>query len=213
MQQSNRLIILVIVGFLVGIAVLTQCRLSSPTETVKQTSLPARNSVIGDNSTEKVQVTQTEHITSASLPSTLQSPAFTLTPELAPTPVPTLPAGIPILTAEGPRAATNLRAGAECDLDQPWKGIVNLNWTIASLPGSEQRVIMTVYRDGFEVGRFDASDSLASDQSGMMWDRLSPGIIHFWMVLTRHEDGWVPSEQSSFEAPVCAVDYVPTPTP
>jgi hypothetical protein len=124
-----------------------------------------------------------------------------------------LPADIPILPPDASRAARNLHVNAHCSINEPWKGIAELTWVPAMDRGLEQRVVMTVYRDGFEKGVFDASEMLSVDQSDLEWERLSPGIIHFWRVLTRYEDGWVPSDDSSFEAPVCAVDFAPTPGP
>ena len=134
------------------------------------------------------------------------------TPTLVPSPTPTLPPDTPILPLGDPGAATNLQAEVECSVEEPRKGIAKLSWTVATSPGSAQRVDVTIFRGGFERGEFETTGPLPPSQSSLVWDRLSGQAIHFWRVLTLHADGWVPSETSSFEGPTCAADFVPAPT-
>ncbi len=125
----------------------------------------------------------------------------------------TLPQGIPILDPGGPGAATALHATSECSEAELRKGIAKLSWAVAPSSGSEQRVVMTIFRDGFIRGAFQTSGPLASQQAFLVWEGLEPGIIHFWRVLTLQAGGWVPSEITSFEAPTCVANMVPGPTP
>jgi hypothetical protein len=208
MLRLNRFlkIVLAFVGALGLSMVFSQC-------TARSTPLPVEVVAGSATTTRTPRATQTAPVIRPIFSATPEPVRATATSSATPAQFPVLPTGIPILTADGSRAATSLQASAECDPDEPWKGIATLNWTVARNPGSEQRVAVTIYRDGFEKGKFDVSEPLPSDHSLLVWDRLSPGIIHFWMVLTRQVDGWVPSEQSSFEGPICAVDYVPSPTP
>jgi hypothetical protein len=204
-------------GAVIILSILTECSVPRSGDILARTATSIQNDGLHENTTEISKVTRTPQLIGTELSATLQPVATattaTVTTGPMPTHLPTLPPEIPILPPDGSRAAANLQSTAECDRDEPWKGVAQLNWTVSANRGSEQRVIVTVYRDGFETGRFDTSGSLSSDQSSLAWEQLSPGIIHFWIVLTRHEDGWVPSEQSSFEAPVCAVDFISTPTP
>jgi hypothetical protein len=112
---------------------------------------------------------------------------------------------VPTLPAEGPGAASNLRAEVECSLEDPSQGVAKLSWTVASTVGSEQRVDLTIY--GFEDGKFKSSESLPSDQASLVWDELSGRGIHFWRVLTLQPDGWKPSETATFEGPACVANF------
>jgi hypothetical protein len=93
-------------------------------------------------------------------------------------------------------------------VEDPSKGIAKLSWTVAESPGSEQRVAQTTYMLGFERDVFVTTEPVPPDQSTFIWEQPSPGIIHYWWVLTRHADGWVPSEVESFEGATCAVDLM-----
>jgi hypothetical protein len=97
----------------------------------------------------------------------------------------------------------------ECSRTELRKGIAKLRWTVARHPGSAQRVEVTIYRDGFERGRFESSEPLPPDQSSLAWERLDPGIIHYARVLTRHGEEWVPSTTVSFQGPTCVADFRP----
>lgn len=131
------------------------------------------------------------------------------TPSPTPSPMPTLPPDVTFLPPGGPRAATGLQATVECSVDDPSQGIARLSWSVAASPGSEQRVAVTLFKDGFETGQFEITGALPPDQSSFDWTGLHGQAIHLWRVLTLHPEGWVPSETASFEAPTCAVDFGP----
>jgi hypothetical protein len=198
--------VLALAGALSATMILWQC-------TARSTPTPVQVLPGSATTTRTAEPTKTVAVIDTRSAATPRPPTAASTASATPAQFPTLPIEIPVLPSDGARAAANLQSSTECDLEEPWKGIVRLSWAVARDRGSEQRVVVTIYRDGFETGKFDASEALPADQSLLVWERLSPGIIQFWMVLTRHGDGWVPSEQSSFEGPVCAVDYVPSPTP
>jgi hypothetical protein len=83
-----------------------------------------------------------------------------------------------------------------------------LRWVVARPPGSAQQVALTMYREGFEKGKFEMSRQLPPDQTSLQWEKLQPGIYYHWRVLTRQGKEWVASETSSFQAPICVADYV-----
>ena len=124
-------------------------------------------------------------------------------------PAPRLPDGVPMLSPDGPRAASELSAQPDCVDGEPGRGLVRLTWRPAVEQGAEQRVIATIFRDGFERPAFEASGTLAPGRGSFEWYRLHGQAIHFWKVLTRHAGGWVPSEVARFEGPTCPVDSAP----
>lgn len=108
----------------------------------------------------------------------------------------------------GPKAATNLVAKPDCDGVNPRKAIARLSWTPATKAGQEQRVVVTIFRDGFERGEFDISKVLKPGETNLVWDEIRGQAIHFWRVLTLHPEGWVPSVTARFEGPPCVSDPV-----
>lgn len=125
----------------------------------------------------------------------------------------TLPSGIPVLAPGGAGAASDLEAKLGCNPADPGKGVATLNWSVAQSAGGEQRVVLTVYRDGFSRGAFQASGPLSPGQASLAWEGLEPGVIHFWRVLTLQSGGWAPSEIASFEGPTCVANMVPGSAP
>jgi hypothetical protein len=107
----------------------------------------------------------------------------------------------------GPRAATGLESQTGCRDDDPRKGFADLRWVVAANPGSEQRVAVTIARDGFQTGNFQVSGPLGPNQTTLRWEQLQGQAIHYWRVLTRHGQEWVPSDTASFEGPPCIGDY------
>jgi hypothetical protein len=124
-----------------------------------------------------------------------------------------LRSAIPASAQASSVVATDLQARTECSNTQLRKGIAKLSWKIASNVGSAQRVDVTIYRDGFETGKFETIGPLPPGQSSLVWERLDPGIIHYYRVLTLHTQEWVPSETASFEGPTCVADFQPRPGP
>jgi hypothetical protein len=113
----------------------------------------------------------------------------------------TMPAG-------GPGAATNLTANRYDDPAQPARALVKLQWTPASQKGSEQRIVVTIFSDGFQRGAFDVSNPLSSTQSSLVWDKLKGQAIHHWKVLTLQPSGWVLSQTATFEGPTVIRDHI-----
>ena len=136
--------------------------------------------------------------TTAPLPSSTTGPLVTST---------TAPlGGQPVLAAGGPQAATQLQATATCRQGQPGQAFASLSWVPAAQRGSEQRVQVTIFRDGFERGSFRAGPVLSPDRATSDWEPLEGQAIHYWRVLTLHSEGWRPSQIGSFEGPTCPVD-------
>lgn len=113
-----------------------------------------------------------------------------------------------ILPGRDQDAAGNLQAEMRCDEQQLRKAIARLSWTVAANQGSEQRVAVTIYRDGFETGNYEISEPLPPYQSSLVWDRLKGQAIHLWRVLTLQDEGWVPSVTERFEGMSCVADFV-----
>lgn len=111
-----------------------------------------------------------------------------------------------ILPPGGAGAASNLQAEVECDPEVLRKAIAKLSWTVAAGSGRAQRVDVTIL--GFEQGAFESSDSLACDQTSLVWDSLHGQAIHRWRVLTLQPEGWMPSETASFLGLTCVADFV-----
>jgi hypothetical protein len=106
----------------------------------------------------------------------------------------------------GPGAATNLTANRYDDPAQPTRALVKLQWTPASQPGIEQRIVVTIFPDGFQRGAFDVSGPLSSNQTSLVWDKLKGQAIHRWKILTLQPKGWVPSKTATFEGPTVIRD-------
>lgn len=122
---------------------------------------------------------------------------------------PQLPKGVPIRPPDGALFATRLEAEPDCVDGEPGRGVVHLAWQPAAERGTEQRVIATIFRDGFERPAFEASAAIVPGRSTFDWYRLQGQAIHFWKVLTRHGDAWVASEVARFEGPTCPIDSAP----
>ena len=122
-----------------------------------------------------------------------------------------LPRTIQTSTQENSNRATALEAKTECSETEPRKAIARLTWKVAGIPGSEQRVAVTVYRDGFETGKFETTGSLLPGQSSLIWNKVDPGVIHYYRVLTLHGQMWTPSDTATFDGPTCVADLQPRP--
>jgi hypothetical protein len=121
-----------------------------------------------------------------------------------------------ILAPDQTRAAMSIDAQVGCTGVNNSIGFVKITWKTAANLGVGQRVDITIFRGGFEHQKFETSEILSADQVSFVWDRLRGQAIHFVRVLTKHKDGWVPSEIISFEGPLCIMDSrhsCVTPTP
>src|SRR5688572_4989351 len=64
---------------------------------------------------------------------------------------------VSVAELQGLAVATDLVAEAECSGTETRKAIAKLSWKVAKSPGSEQRVAITIFRDGFEKGTFEST--------------------------------------------------------
>jgi hypothetical protein len=184
------------IGLLIVSGVITQC-------TMIPSALPTQSADMGENTVAIADATQTAPMTSI-------VSSTTPTPNTAPT-VPTMLSStpdIPILPPGGPGAATKLQSEVDCA--EPGRAVARLSWTPASIPGSAQRVDVTIY--SFDT-KYDSSMLLSADQTSLVWEPLRGQAIHDWRVLTLQVNGWVPSETASFEGPTCIVEIQETEPP
>jgi hypothetical protein len=107
------------------------------------------------------------------------------------------------------RAATRLRSATACSNSEPGRAVANLSWKPALEHGSGQRVIVTIFPNGFDTGRFDRSPLLAPTRSHIQWPRVNGQAIHFWRVLTRHGRKWTATITARFRARACVADLIP----
>lgn len=162
--------------------------------------------LLNTSETEPTGVSPTPRTVRSSTVSPSPSPSPNLTPSSSqsPAPSPTTPSlGGPVLVAGGKRAASNLESQSGCSDDELGKGFVDLKWTPATQRGQEQKLQVTIYREGFETGNFQTSEALSPGRPSYRWSRVEGQAIHYWRVLTRHSDGWIPSETAKFEGPSC----------
>ncbi len=85
--------------------------------------------------------------------------------------------------------------------------MADLSWTAAAERGSQQRIALTKFADGFTSGNFEISPSLAAEGREFPWRGLNPGGVHFWRVLTLHGEVWTPSTTDTVTGPTCVADY------
>jgi hypothetical protein len=104
------------------------------------------------------------------------------------------------------RAATGLQAEGTCSDVQVRKPLALMTWIIAGSPGGEQRVAVSLAPDGLGRGAFNVSGPLLAGEDSLVWDDIEPGINHYWWVLTRHDEGYVPSETAAFTGQTCEAD-------
>ena len=103
-------------------------------------------------------------------------------------------------------AATRLSSFADCsDTARPR---ARLSWRPAAR-ADEQRVAVTIYRDGFERPRYQRSRALPAGKASLVWRRIQGQAIHRWVVLTRRGDRWTASRPAKFEGPGCVADMQP----
>jgi hypothetical protein len=117
----------------------------------------------------------------------------------------------PVLEPGGPGAATNLQSEIGCSPVVRKKGLARLQWTPAEERGTAQQVVVTIFKDGFETGRFERSERLTPTQSSFVFEQVRGQALHFWRVLTRQSEGWIPSETARFEGPTCLFDVIEEP--
>ena len=112
--------------------------------------------------------------------------------------------------------ATDLSAEIFCDPAVRRKGLAQLSWTPADPPGEEQQVLVTIFKEGFESGAFEASKALPPDETTFLLETVHGQAVHRWRVLTVTATAEIPSDTARFEGPVCIGDVVvdqPVPVP
>lgn len=119
-------------------------------------------------------------------------------------PAPRLPRA-PLLPPGHTTSATHLAATVKCSEAGPRKGIAVLRWRPATHRGSEQRVVVTIFRN-FTEGKFESSGPLSPRRARLEWHRVHGQAIHSWRVLTRQRGGWAPSARQRFTGPTCIAD-------
>jgi hypothetical protein len=133
------------------------------------------------------------------------SPVDAVGPEL---PDPSALVG-PVSSVEAdPGAATGLHARVGCEPPPSRVALADLHWTVAAVGGSEQRVALTIFREGFDTGAFQVSPRLPPDASAYTWRGLNAGGVHHWRVLTRHDQAWTASPTEVVVGPTCVADFV-----
>lgn len=109
----------------------------------------------------------------------------------------------PVLAPRRNRAATRLQALPECDSGN--EPVVHLSWMPARDRGRAQKVAVTQFADGFETGRFEVSERLATNASTYDWLGTRANGAYRWRVLTRYR-AWTGSRIFSFIGPACGVE-------
>lgn len=161
-------------------------------------------------STTEMPDTAEETTTSdGSVPTTIGSGPITTAPPPAEPPS-TQPLSTTVQTAippqfmgpgGGAQSAAGLDVQTECD---PETGVYALlSWLPATEPGTEQRVGITQFADGFSTGRFTASEPIGGDAGSLLWQRLEPGVQYRWQVFTLHGDIYTASETAMFRGADC----------
>lgn len=125
--------------------------------------------------------------------------------------------------AAGPGSAQDLTVEAQCSQTEIGSADVVFSWSMPEGEVARQRLDVTPYRNGFELGEFElfvrpapkyppprreGEEGSAQEQPRitMTLQALEPGGNDFWRVLTLTSEGWVPSEVARVELPVCPAD-------
>jgi hypothetical protein len=136
--------------------------------------------------------------------STAQEPRTPVQEFREPRPVPR--EDLRVLAPGGPYAARQLVDQGWCSTDEPGLPVARLSWALPKQRGAFQRVDVTMFRDGFETGRFLTFSELKGDDNELLWRGLEPGINYSWRVLILTGDGWLPSATGRAQGPICPAD-------
>ncbi|MFN2470735.1 MAG: hypothetical protein ABR583_07045 [Gaiellaceae bacterium] len=116
---------------------------------------------------------------------------------------PTLPPGVPVLAVGGQPRASALAVSRQCKESLLGRSYARLRWKPVGT--GVQRVVVTIFRAGFETGNFEVSGPVGPRVGSITWYRVHGQAIHRWRVLTRTPRGWVPSVTVAFRGPPCIV--------
>jgi hypothetical protein len=111
-----------------------------------------------------------------------------------------------VVAGDRQRAATRLKASAECSAIEPGLALASLAWRPARELGTEQRIAITILPAGFETDDFRLSDPIAREVSSLEWRAIEGQAVHYWRVLTHQPEGWIASTTGSFTGPICVAD-------
>jgi hypothetical protein len=106
------------------------------------------------------------------------------------------------------RAATDLRATTACDEGGARGPSAHLVWATSATAGEQQRVAVAHRQDGFDRNDFELSDLLPPTATAVDWRSIRGRSSHYWRVLTRFGDEWVPSATARFSPPPCKQDVI-----
>jgi hypothetical protein len=107
-----------------------------------------------------------------------------------------------VLSSGDTNVATDLNAEARCNLTGS-KATGRLVWKPTSAAGNQQRVDITMFRDGFETGNFKSIGPFPAGTADIKLDTGEPGIHYYWRVSTLTREGWIPSKTERLIWPVC----------
>lgn len=110
--------------------------------------------------------------------------------------------------ANNPNIATELAAQVKCSDLERFKSIAQLSWSPAENPGDEQRIDVTIFKDGFETGRYESSKALPPEESSYQFDDVKGQALHRWRVVTLTGNDTFFSETARFEGVVCVGDII-----
>ena len=180
---------------------------TTTTTTTTTTSTTATTAVTNPPTTDTTEPSVTPTTSSPPEPGTSTSvpkPADTETGS-----VPSLLApedGVPVVdAADRQEVATDLTSEPRCDATTPGRTASALSWR-APAEGTEQRVDLTFFFQGFESGNFVATPTLPPGQMAYLLLDTEPGVQYQWRVLTRTTNEWISSEVATFRGAVCVVD-------
>ncbi len=127
------------------------------------------------------------------------------------TPVTPEEAAVTLLPPALPGGAGDLRFSERCSETRRRTAVIALSWR-AGQGNGDQRVDITKFRDGFDLGRYQTSGRLPHGQTAAGVEAPEPGLRYYWRVLTETPAGWIPSAVERFEVPVCPWDEPSDPT-
>jgi hypothetical protein len=113
--------------------------------------------------------------------------------------------------------ATELSAQVKCSDLERFKSLAQLSWLPATNPGDEQRIDVTIFKDGFDTGNFESSKPMPADASSYLLQDVQGQALHRWRVATISGTDVFFSETARFEGVVCVGDVIaeqpPVPVP
>jgi hypothetical protein len=99
--------------------------------------------------------------------------------------------------------ATSLKAATDCGEGATGDSTARFTWQVATTAGDEQRIVITIVRDGFDRDDSEMSGELPAAATKFDWKPKRTRTTHFWQVVTRHGTTWVPSDPGYFSPARC----------